>query len=101
MRQRSALRNAVEYSLANLVVKSLEWAPLSVAHALARGYASLLDRAIPRLRRVGERNLTMALPALSVEERTRILDGVFRSIARMLVSFAKFPSIRKENLERW
>jgi KDO2-lipid IV(A) lauroyltransferase len=101
MRQRTALRNAVEYSLAILIVKSLEWAPLPVAHRLARGYARLLDRAIPRLRRVGQRNLAMALPALSLEERTRIIDGVFQSIARMLVSFAKFPSIRKENLDRW
>ena len=78
MRQRTALRNALEYSLAILVVKSLEWAPLSVAHALARGYASLLDRAIPRLRRVGQRNLTMALPALSPEDIT----GAFRAMTR-------------------
>jgi KDO2-lipid IV(A) lauroyltransferase len=29
------------------------------------------------------------------------VDGVFRSIARILVSFARFPSIRRENLHRW
>ena len=35
-----------------------------VAHWLARRYARLLDRAVPRLRRVAFRNLAMALPEL-------------------------------------
>lgn len=101
MRQRPALRNAIEYGLALAAVKSLEYAPMTMAHALALGYAKVLDRTIPRLRRVAQRNLTMALPGLTAVEQTRIIDGVFRSIARMLVSFAKFPSIRPHNLDRW
>jgi KDO2-lipid IV(A) lauroyltransferase len=98
MRQRSALRNRIEYCAALAAVKSLEWAPLGAAHWLARGYAGLLDLAMPRLRRVAYRNLQMALPEAS---RPEIVDGVFRSIARLLVTFAKFPSIRQENLSRW
>jgi KDO2-lipid IV(A) lauroyltransferase len=31
----------------------------------------------------------------------RIVDGVFRSIARTIVAVAKFPSIRKDNVARW
>ena len=64
MRKRPALRNAVEYCLATIALKSLEYAPLPLAHALARGYARALDRAIPRLRRVAEQNLRFALPDL-------------------------------------
>src|SRR5207302_1662627 len=40
----------------------------------------------------------MALPGANHRE---IVDGVFRSIARLLATFAKFPSIRRENLSRW
>jgi KDO2-lipid IV(A) lauroyltransferase len=98
MRQRSALRNAIEYLAALAVVKSLEWAPLALSHSLARFYTRLLDLAIPRLRRVALQNLAIALPH---EDAGRIVDGVFGSIARLLVSFARFPSIRKENLDRW
>ena len=29
------------------------------------------------------------------------MDGVFRSIARLAVSFAKFPAIRRDNVSRW
>jgi KDO2-lipid IV(A) lauroyltransferase len=98
MRRRSSLRNWIEYAAAIAVVKSLELTPLPVAHALARAYARLLDLAIPRLRKVALQNLAFALPG---EDAGRIVDGVFRSIARLLVSFARFPSIRSENVADW
>jgi KDO2-lipid IV(A) lauroyltransferase len=101
MRQRSALRNAVEYCLAAAALKTLEYAPLRFAHTLALGYAKLLDRAIPRLRRVGLRNLAFALPELTPARHAEIIDGVFASIARILVSFAKFPSIQRDNVHQW
>jgi KDO2-lipid IV(A) lauroyltransferase len=53
------------------------------------------------LRRVARRNLSLALPALSPERHAEIVDGVFRSIGRLLVAFAKFPRIRGDNLARW
>jgi Kdo2-lipid IVA lauroyltransferase/acyltransferase len=101
MHRRSGIRNFVEYLLALAALKSLEWAPLPLAHRLARGYTRLMDMLLPRLRRVGERNLALALPELTAAERRTIIDGVFRSIARLLVSFARFPSIRRENVDRW
>jgi KDO2-lipid IV(A) lauroyltransferase len=101
MRARSSIRNWAEYVLALAVVQSLAWTPLALAHRLARGYASVLDRAVPRLRRVAMRNLELALPQLSAARHREIVDGVFRSIARLLVTFARFPSIRGENVSRW
>jgi Kdo2-lipid IVA lauroyltransferase/acyltransferase len=101
MRRRGAVRNYVEYGLALCALKSLEWAPLAVAHRLALGYARLLDLAIPRLRRVAYRNLSLALPELDESRRAEIVDGVFRSIARILAVFAKFPAIGKGNVGRW
>jgi KDO2-lipid IV(A) lauroyltransferase len=98
MRRRSALRNWLEYAAALVVLKSLEWAPAGLAHRLARAYARLLDRAVPRLRRVARRNLAMALPEA---DRERVIDGVFDSIARLLVTFAKLPHIGERNLGRW
>jgi KDO2-lipid IV(A) lauroyltransferase len=101
MRQRSAIRNGLEYAAALFVLKSLEWAPVQVAHGLARGYSRLLDMALPRLRRVAYRNLSFALPELDQARRAEIVDGVFRSVARLLVTVAKFPAIRRENLAQW
>ena len=85
MGQRSTLRNSIEYCAALAAVKSLEWAPVGAAHWLARRYTGLLDLAIPRLRRVAYGNLAMALPGAN---HRQIVDGVFRSIARILVTVA-------------
>jgi KDO2-lipid IV(A) lauroyltransferase len=101
MRRRSTARNLVEYCLAVVVVKSLEYPPLPLAHSLGRFYARLLDRAIPRLRHVARQNLALALPELTPQQHVQIADGVFRSIARLLVAFAKLPHIRRDNLARW
>jgi KDO2-lipid IV(A) lauroyltransferase len=101
MRQRSALRDAVEYGLASLALNSLTYTPLPISHFLARGYARALDLALPRLRRVALGNLAMALPQTDARDRARIVDGVFRSIARLLVTFARFPSMNRANIGRW
>jgi KDO2-lipid IV(A) lauroyltransferase len=101
MRRRPAIRNGVEFAAAWCVLKSLEWTPMALAQPLARFYSALLDRALPRLRQVAYRNLSLALPELDQPKRRQIVDGVFRSVARLLVTVAKFPSMRRENLTRW
>ena len=98
MRRRSALRNLFEYGLTVAALKSIEWAPLPLAGWLARRYLALLDRAVPRLRRAAYANLSFASPGA---DRKTITDGVFDSLARVLLAFAKFPSIRRGNVERW
>jgi len=91
---RSAFRDTVEYWAACFVLKSLEAGPAW----LARAYTGLLDIAAPRLRRVAMRNLAMAFPGLDADEHERIVDGVFRSIARLLATFARFPRIHAGNI---
>jgi len=101
MRRRSALRDNLEYVAAVAAVKSMEWAPLPFARRLGNFYAWLLDRAIPRLRRVARRNLSLALPELTGAERERVIDGVFRSIGRLLMTFARLPGIHRGNVKEW
>jgi KDO2-lipid IV(A) lauroyltransferase len=98
LKRRSRLRNALEYFAALAVLKSLEHTPRSAAERLARLYAGLLDRALPRLRRTALTNLAFALPG--ADHRT-IADGVFHSIARLLVSFAKFPRLQPKDWIRY
>jgi KDO2-lipid IV(A) lauroyltransferase len=98
MRRRSALRNAIEYCLAAAALKSIEWAPLPLAAWLARRYMALLDRAVPRLRRAAYKNLSFALPQAYPKA---ITDGAFDSLARVLLAFAKFPSMRRDNIDSW
>ena len=76
----------------------------SLAHslpALGNFYAKLLDLALPRLRRVALRNLELAYPDKTLAERKAIVDEVFRSIGRLLYSFARFPQINARNISDW
>ena len=101
MRHRSRLRDAAEYALAVFVLTSLAYTPLAISRGLARCYTHLLDLALPRLRRVALANLAMVLPGLSNNEHMRIVDGVFLSIARLLVTFARFPRLNRTNIGQW
>ncbi len=83
------------------MVAALERLPRPAAEAAARFCTVLLDRAVPRLRRTALRNLEMAMPALDLRARQHVADGVFHSIARTLVAFARFPQFNRENLAEW
>lgn len=86
------------YWAARVVLATLAYTPRPVAEWLARRYTSLLDVAIPRLRRVGYSNLDMTLPAA---DHKAIIDGVFHSIGRILVAFSRFPRLNKQNIGEW
>jgi KDO2-lipid IV(A) lauroyltransferase len=91
----------IEYAAAVAVVKSLEYAPRAAAYPLARLCTRLLDLAAPRLRRVAMRNLTLAMPEKTHTEHRQIVEDVFRSIARLLVTFAKMPRMHRGNVAEW
>jgi KDO2-lipid IV(A) lauroyltransferase len=101
LRRHTPLRDALEYCAALLILKSLELAPPGLARLFAGRYARLLDVAVPRLRRVALKNLQMALPGVNAEQRNRIADGVFESIARLMLAFARLPRIDKTNVSAW
>ena len=75
--------------------------PRPAAERIARFYIRLLELTAPRLRRVARRNLKFAFPERSAAERERIIDGVFRSLARVLVAVAHFPRIHAGNVNQW
>ncbi|MBM3774050.1 MAG: lipid A biosynthesis acyltransferase [Acidobacteria bacterium] len=101
MRRRGWLRDGLECLAAGFVLLTLRLGPRAFAEALARGYARLLDLLVPRLRQVAMRNLELAFPGMSAGERARIAGGVFRSVARLMVAFARFPAITRGNVKVW
>lgn len=101
MAKRSGLRNGVEAGIARFLIGTLEYAPWPLAVWLGRVYGRILDLAIPRLRRIAERNLRMAYPERGAAWRGRTIDGVFESIGRLLAGFARFPRITKANVGDW
>ena len=101
MGKRSAIRNVVEAGIARILIAGLMYSPRPAADWLGRGCATLLDTAIPRLRRIANRNLSLAYPDRDAAWRKQTADGVFVSMGRLLVAFACLPRITKANVGEW
>src|ERR1700719_2968706 len=80
---------------------ALDRLPLSMANGVARATTRLMYLALPKLRRVALKNLSFAFPELTADKRSQIVDGVFRSIARLLVALARFNSLNSFNISQW
>ena len=94
------MRYILEFIPAWLMAQLLRWSPRPVARAIAMGFGSLVLTLHGRLRRTGLRNLELAFPNISLEERERILRALFRSMGRLLAEVPKFPTWTRRNAER-
>jgi KDO2-lipid IV(A) lauroyltransferase len=95
------MRERIEYWLVLAVARPLGRLPRGLARLLVRVLTVALYVALKRLRRVGERNLKMALPQLSTTERNRILRHVFRNLGWQLVEFCRMPRYTIKNTQGW
>jgi KDO2-lipid IV(A) lauroyltransferase len=97
----STVRESLEYWLVLAVARPLGWMPRGLARTLAGILVFLVYCCLGRLRRVGERNLELALPRLSSLERTLILRGVYRHLGWQLVEFCRMPRYSVANTRDW
>jgi KDO2-lipid IV(A) lauroyltransferase len=88
----------IEYALARTVTTVLRLLPARLGYLAASMCTKLLDTAVPKLRRVARTNLSFALPELNERSREQIIDGVFRSLARLLLAFSRFPDLNPGNI---
>jgi len=95
------MQEKIEYWLVVAVARALGIMPRGLARLLAGILAWLVYVLMSRLRRVGTRNLSLALPQLPLAERTRILRGVYRSLGWQLVEFCRMPRYTPDNTRGW
>lgn len=75
--------------------------PRAVARALGAAIGALVWHLASRLRKVGLRNLELAFPEKTVEERTRILRGEYRSLGWQLAEFCKMRTYTREQASQF
>jgi Kdo2-lipid IVA lauroyltransferase/acyltransferase len=100
MGKQGKVKTALEYAVARTVLTGLRWLPRSLAVATGRGLGRLAYRAGGRLTRTGFRNLELAFPKMSQQERARILRGCFINLGRLLGEVSHFPSATPESLQQ-
>ena len=95
------MRERIQYWLVLAVARTLGWLPRRLARLLVRILTLTCYLVLGRLRRVGERNLELALPQLSSQSRKKILRHVFRNLGWQLVEFCRMPRYTVQNTRRW
>lgn len=95
------MQEKFEYWLVLAIARALGWMPRGLARWLAAGLALVVYLSFGRLRRVGERNLELALPASSRSERQAILRGVYRHLGWQLVEFCRMRRYTAQNTQGW
>jgi KDO2-lipid IV(A) lauroyltransferase len=94
------MRQRLEYALAWLIITTIGLLPRFLARTAAIALGWTVYALHLRLRRVGMRNLALALPQTSRHERARILRGVFTSLGRQLAELCLFPKYTRENVSQ-
>jgi KDO2-lipid IV(A) lauroyltransferase len=84
-------RYLLEYLVARAFLSILALLPLSFARRVAVAGSRVLFACLPRLRRIGLRNLELAFPDLSPTERRQLLEQSFENFGRIIADFAHFP----------
>lgn len=90
----------LQYAPLALLVRIVGKLPRPVARAIGILTGRIVYYVHPRLRRVGMRNLELAFPSKSTQERRRILKGVYTSLGRLLAEFCLFPSYTASNVSK-
>jgi len=92
------MRFRLEYALVWCVVKTIGGLPRPLARAVGIVLGRLLYLLHGKLRRVGMRNLVLAFPEKSKNERHKIVRGVFTSLGRQFAEVCLFPTYTSENV---
>jgi len=100
MARKSRSQIWLEYIAARTVLGTLGLMPRRMAVSSAIGLSRLAYRSIGGLRRVGMRNLEIAFPEKSVEERREILKGTFENLGRVLGEVSQFMKTTPAELEK-
>jgi Kdo2-lipid IVA lauroyltransferase/acyltransferase len=92
---------SLEYGLVVAIASCLSRMPRGVARFFSACIAFAVYWGFGRLRRVGMRNLEMALPELPLETRSRILRRVYVHLGWQLVEFCRMTRYTAENTRDW
>ena len=94
------MRYRLEYLPVWLAAKFFGLLPRAVARALCISIGLGAYLVYTRLRRVGMRNLEIAFPQKTKQEKKRILRQVYKNLGRQMAEFCLFPRYKKENVDQ-
>ncbi len=91
------MRRKLEYIAVLALIRAIGLLPRKAARRLGAAIGALAFLALPRLRRVGYRNLQIAFPGRPPAEYTAILRAEYRSLGWQLAEFCQMGRYTPEN----
>jgi KDO2-lipid IV(A) lauroyltransferase len=104
MAKRGKVQTWVEYAVARAIFGGLSMMPASWAMKTGRQLGRVAYIAAGHLRRTGDRNLKLAFPEKTEDERQQLLRECFAGLGRQLGLFSKFAGADRQkllDLTRW
>ena len=99
--KRTSLRQRLEYWALRLMMAAVGVLPRRAARAMGAGIGAVIWTLLGRLRNVGLRNLELAFPEKTVEERRRILRTLYRTLGWQIAEFCKMSGYTLESASRF
>jgi len=88
----------LEYAAARSLLAVLTVLPLRLSVAVAMLLGSFAYRFLGRLRRIGLKNLEIAFPEKTLDERKAILKNAFRNMGRVMAYFSRFNRLSYDTM---
>ncbi len=97
-KKRSNLQNKSELLAVRSLLGAIGALPLETSMKFGKSVGKFFAKRFPKLQKTARRNLEIALPELSDEEKERIVHGTFESLGRHLGFVAHFKKFQHEDI---
>lgn len=98
MKKRSKLQNNAELIALRSLIGTIGALPLGTSMRFGKSVGRFFAKRFPKLQKTARRNLEIAMPELSADQRNRIIIGTFESLGRHLGFVSHFRKFQHEDV---
>lgn len=99
-KKRSNLQNKSELLAVQSLLGAIGALPLETSMRFGKGIGKFFAKRFPKLQKTARRNLEIALPELSAQEKEKIIHGTFESLGRHLGFVSHFKKFQHEDIRK-
>ena len=98
-KKKSKIQTKAELYAVRSLLGAIGALPLETSMRFGKSFGKFLSKKFPKLQKTASRNLEIALPELSAEEKERIVHGTFESLGRHLGFVSHFRKFKHEDIK--
>jgi Kdo2-lipid IVA lauroyltransferase/acyltransferase len=98
-KSRNKLQTQLEYFTVRIIFGFVGVFPLKISMSIGRFLGKIVGSIIPKLKKTANRNLEIALPKLSTDEKSKIIAGCFQSLGRQLGLISHFKRFTAKDVQ--